>query len=830
MTYTEYAAYVAKRILEALCICAIAAFLTLALQARGIVQPIEHTWLKASYGFLANYIDALPVKIGSWYRVLNWWSLPILSAIFTHLVFGPKQQRPIYLRKKGVLYSYGGIDVDPNAGCRGGLILGKTGAGKTQICINPRNHSMLINNPGVERPDWATSDAAKQFDAYREEFNQSYNKVEDEINDLISKREALSKKITPIQDRLITSMLSLVRATNKADFHATFSADLFGEHPSQQLSLKFKEESHTLNAEELLGFFKWVALTQRSGKLTGLPLFKGEIGKVISEYTELLSEDAALDAEINVLYYLLQVKKSDMQRFADTIKPLRFLIPPIGMVIFGAKGNEWQNAVPMLHHYKRDEDLCLLQTRPVGAPPDWKPPAKFNLIGYENFPADTYAKLLCDTAAAVTGDTEQNFFAVQARDGIANGIRLMRAIRAAQITKGVPKQKRIIPNLALLARVLSAIPIYNEWMTSIGAAPSEQEVEEMVRDEKTGVRMPQRVKKKIPATLASDDLRLAREKLEKTYWGLPDETRGGVMGNIRNVINPFTEPDVADVFCDESTFDINEICYGKVICLAMPQLFAVQRMYVATIIKTLTYQIAMNIFDLRKDNTAYTNRNVVIIDSDEHQVSAGQEDQQVDRTREAQFTLYAATQSRLALYMRYGGKEKAQPVLSNLANVFICTSANDDCAEESVKVIGEATQVEKSYSSSGGMKGGSTSYSYKEKPFFTKGALKMLPPFHVIFVPAEGKFIYRYMIVMPVTPDGKTPAWWFGSWNPWAWLYDWNKLPLPKSLKPKNTIPPWKAKAPAKAQIRYLLGLDGTWIILKELTRKNAMKMAMSGR
>ena len=826
MTITQYIFYVMGRIVESLFIACCGGAAIHYAQFYNWINPVKHTWVRTAYRAVADYITLLPADVGHWWLHLNWWSWPVLSALACHVVLGPKQQRPVYLKKENILFSYGRVDVDHNAGCRGGLILGKTGAGKTQICINPRNHSILTNNPGVEKKEWKGSDAAREFDAYRQEFISAYKKVEGEINTLVKQRTELAGKISPIQDKLISSMIALVRSTNKKDFHATFSADVLNEFPDQKLMLKFREESHSLTAEELLDFFKWISLTQRSSKITSLPMFKGNIGTIITQYTELLSADTAIDAEINVLYYLLQVKGADLQRFADAIKPLRFSVPPVGMVIFGAKGNEWQNAVPMLHHFNRDEDMCLLQTRPVGAPPDWRPPAKFNLIGYEQFPADTYAKLLCDTAAAVTGDTEQDFFAVQARDGIANGIRLMRAIRDAQIAKGITKENRLIPNLALLARILSALPIYNEWMVAVGAAPSEKEVEEITRGP-NGERVPQRVKKRVPATLASDDLRIAREKIEKTYWGLPDETRGGVMGNIRNVIGPFTEPEVAEVFCDESTFDIGEICYGKVICLAMPQLFAVQRMYVATIIKTLTFQIGLNIFDLRKDNAAYTNRNVVLIDSDEHQVSAGQEDQQVDRTREAQFTLYAATQSRSALYMRYGGKEKGITVLSNLANVFICTSGNDDCAEESVKVIGEAVQIEKSYSGSGGGKGSSTSISYKEKAFFTKGALKMLPAFHVIFVPAEGKYIYRFMIAMPVTPDGKTPPWWFGSWNPWAWLYTAKWLPLPKWLKPSNTIPPWKARAPLKAQIRYLLGLDGTWIVLQDLKRKAAMKMAM---
>jgi hypothetical protein len=806
-----------------------AAWLLHWLQTHGWLDPVSYRWFTTAWRWV--YTDGhipLPKKPGIWFTYIQWWSWPLLGGLLAHLFFGPKQTRPIYLKYPRTLYSYGGIKVDHNAGCRGGIILGKTGAGKTQNCINPRNHSMLINNAGVEHKSWASSETKRQFDSLRTEFLDTYSKVESEISKLAAERQSLQNKIKPIQDHIVSSLIASVRSYGKENLHTSFSQPVFDGMP-EHLKLRFMEESHTISPLEILSLFDWARRAQRFNDLSSMPMVSGALGSKINEYADLIVEDSSYDAEISRLYYLQQIKRADLQRFADTIKALRFEFPPIGMLVLGAKGNEWQNVVPMLHHYQRDEDLCLLQTRPVGAPPDWQPPAKFNLIGYDAFPSDTYAKLLCDASAAVTGQTEQDFFTTQARDAIGNGITLLRAIRNAQVIKNIPKVKRLVPNLATLARILTALPVYNTWMTEIGAAPKEVEDTEVVIDPKTGERTLNRVKKKLPPTLASDELRMAREKIEKTYWGLPDETRGGVMGNIRNVISPFTEPEVAQVFCEESTFDISELCNGKVICIAMPQIFAVQRMYVATIMKTLTFQIGLNIFDLRKDNPLYSNRNTVLIDSDEHQVSAGQEDQQVDRTREAQFTLYAATQSRSALYMRYGGKEKAIPVLSNLANGFICQSGNDDCAEESVKLIGEATQPETTHSKGGG------STSYKEKPFFTKGALKMLPPFHVIFVPAEGKFIFKLLISMPVTPDGKTPPWWFGSWNLWHWFACSIHLPvkikiwrLKIPVRPKSIIYPWAGKAPVKAQIRYLLGLDGTFICLKYLTRKKALKMALT--
>jgi hypothetical protein len=39
-------------------------------------------------------------------------------------------------------------------------------------------------------------------------------------------------------------------------------------------------------------------------------------------------------------------------------------------------------------------------------------------------------------------------------------------------------------------------------------------------------------------------------------------------------------------------------------------------------------------------------------------------------------------------------------------------------------------------------------------------------------------------------------------------------------------LPPWRAKAPFAAQWRYLLGKDGTFIVLDQMTRKKAEKLA----
>ncbi len=107
-----------------------------------------------------------------------------------------------------------------------------------------------------------------------------------------------------------------------------------------------------------------------------------------------------------------------------------------------------------------------------------------------------------------------------------------------------------------------------------------------------------------------------------------------------------------------------------------------------------------------------------------------------------------------------------------------------------------------------------------------KRELRSLPPFHVIFAPAEGKWLYRKCIAMPATADGGIPPWWFGDWNPLHWASHF--LGLPEQLgglrlhPGEDFVPPWRASAPLRAQLRMLSGLDGTFIILGGVSSRGA--------
>ena len=67
---------------------------------------------------------------------------------------------------------------------------------------------------------------------------------------------------------------------------------------------------------------------------------------------------------------------------------------------------------------------------------------------------------------------------------------------------------------------------------------------------------------------------------------------------IANYLQPFITPEIAQVFCPAAnTFDFADIDRGKIICVAMPQKFQIERRYVNTFLKMLFYTHALRRFD-----------------------------------------------------------------------------------------------------------------------------------------------------------------------------------------------------------------------------------------
>jgi hypothetical protein len=467
----------------------------------------------------------------------------------------------------------------------------------------------------------------------------------------------------------------------------------------------------------------------------------------------------------------------------------RYRAAPWGGFICGEKGNEWGMLERLLRCHGRAEDLCVLRTRPAHAPHGWRPRERLNLLSMDEVPADTYAKLIVETSLATEEATSRDeFFIPQARDKIAWGLRLVRAVAACRRSSGGCTDQTF--GLLTLLDILTVQESYRRYLLDCTAD--------------------------LPGLEESEAFAEARFQLENNYWSQPPDQLGGVRSTIYNFLVPFTEPEIAEVFCADSTLDLREVQEGRVITLAIPQKFAVQRRYVATLIKSMVYQIVLERFDRGPEDPGWIARNVVLVEQDEWQRHAVAADCDVDIVREANGAVYAATQSQNAVWLKLGGRERAAPLIANLRNRWICQAATEECAEESSALVSARMSREVSFSRGSG--GSTTNVSFVERPLLPKREIRSLRPFHVVFAPAEGAWHYRKCIAMPSTPDGEIPHWWFGDWNPLHWAA--HAVGAPERIacltlhRGARHVLPWRAAAPMRAQLRWLLGLDGTFIVL----------------
>jgi len=703
----EYSRYVLLRLVEALAIALGAALLALALQRSGRLSPL-------ALAALHRVATGSP-RAGKSLDWAGWWARPLAWALLAHLLLGPKQRRPVYLRIPGAMYAYAGIAVDRNAGCRGGCITGATGSGKTLACIVPRLHSLCVNEAGIERIEWRGSRASREFLELR--------------RDVRGRRQADLREIARLVARRSEATSEALQSASRAP--------LAGGSPDGGLARKIAE----------------------------------------------------IDAEIGRLRHVCDSRDRALRDASDACREARYRVAPWGGFVCGEKGNEWQMMEPLLRHHGREEDLCILGTRPAWAPREWTPPVRFNLVSMDEVPADTYARMIVETGlSAEETATRDEFFVPQARDKIAWGIRLIRSVRRADPSRSAPG-----PSLLSLLDILTVQESYRRYLL--------------------------RCMSENPLLADSADFGEARFQLENNYWSQPADQLGGVRGTLYNFLVPFAEPEIAEVFCRDSTFELRSIARGRVVCLAVPQKFALQRRYVATLMKTLAYQIILQRFDGRRDHPDWLERNVILVEQDEWQRHAIRADCEADVVREARGAVYAAAQSQNAVWAKLGGRESAAPLLANLRNRWICQAATGECAEESSQIAGGRIARELSYSA--GPDSRTTNVSFAERPHLPARELRALAPFRVVFVPAEGPWLYRKCIAMPATPDGGIPPWWFGDWNPLHWAA--RLLGLPETLAGlrmhpgADFVPPWRASAPARAQLRWLAGLDGTFIVTGQM-------------
>jgi type IV secretory pathway TraG/TraD family ATPase VirD4 len=403
------------------------------------------------------------------------------------------------------------------------------------------------------------------------------------------------------------------------------------------------------------------------------------------------------------------------------ITPLLFQVfanePTWGGLCIDDKGLYWETLSAMAKHFGREDDLFLLQVCPEGASHGWQPRHTYSLTSDRSIPYNTFAKAVVDTASSLGQAGDKGFFRNQAQTHIAAALETLREIGAD-------------------------VTLENAYHLLL----DERDLEEALGDlATTGHLSPRR--------------RELADHFRSRFLSQPPEQIGGVKETIANYLQPFITRDIAQVFCaGANTFDFADIDRGKIICVAMPQKFQVERRYVNTFLKMLFYTHALRRFDKSAEDRK--NDNLLILWADEAQrfVTASEEGMSdyncIDVIREAQATVVAAAQSSTS-FVPPLGREKARVFTLNLRNRLIFKAADEEGALESADFLGKHRVIKKSWGYNGGRM--SRNFSEQEDHKIKPHLLRNLPKHTAVVIHCERG--HRRELLPPIEPDGRVCAW-----------------------------------------------------------------------
>jgi type IV secretory pathway TraG/TraD family ATPase VirD4 len=390
--------------------------------------------------------------------------------------------------------------------------------------------------------------------------------------------------------------------------------------------------------------------------------------------------------------------------------------PTWGGLCIDDKGIYWETLSQMAKHFGREDDLILLQVRPDEAASTWQPRHTYNLTSDRSIPFNTFAKAVVDTAASLGQAGDKPFFKNQAQTHIAAALETLREIGAD-------------------------VTLENAYHLLL----DQSDLDEAMTDLASGHQTMRR--------------RELSEHFTNRFLSQPPEQIGGVKETIANYLQPFITPEIAQVFCATgNSFDFADLDRGKIICLAMPQKFQMERRYINTFLKMLFYTHALRRFD--KPANERERDNLLILWADEAQrfVTASEDGMSdyncIDVIREARATVVAAAQSSTSFFPPLG-REKARVFTLNLRNRLIFKAADEDGAAESADFLGKKRVIKKSW----GYHSGRTSrnYSEQEEHKIKTHLLRNLAKHIAVVVHCERGHCKK--LLPPLEPNGKVCRW-----------------------------------------------------------------------
>jgi type IV secretory pathway TraG/TraD family ATPase VirD4 len=404
------------------------------------------------------------------------------------------------------------------------------------------------------------------------------------------------------------------------------------------------------------------------------------------------------------------------------ITPLLFQVftnePTWGGLCIDDKGIYWETLSEMAKHFGREDDLILLQVRPDDAASIWQPRHTYNLTSDRTVPYNTFAKAVVDTAASLGQAGDKAFFKNQAQTHTAAALETLREIGAD-------------------------VTLENAYHLLLDQSDLDEAMSDLASGDQTARR------------------RELAEHFANRFLSQPPEQIGGVKETIANYLQPFITPEIAQVFCPaKNSFEFADLDRGKIICVAMPQKFQMERRYINTFLKMLFYTHALRRFDKPADERGRDNLLILWADEAQRFVTASEDGMSdyncIDVIREARTTVVAAAQSSTS-FIPPLGREKARVFTLNLRNRVIFKAADEEGALESADFLGKKCVIKKSWGYHSGKM--SRNYSEQDEHKIKPHGLRNLQKHTAVVVHCERG--HRRKLLPPIESDGQICRWFY---------------------------------------------------------------------
>jgi hypothetical protein len=383
--------------------------------------------------------------------------------------------------------------------------------------------------------------------------------------------------------------------------------------------------------------------------------------------------------------------------------------PEVGILALDTKGDLSEPLARIADDLNCRDSLVQLEVRPENAPPDWKPAVTMNFLADTSIPYSTYAKIIVDVATAAGQKGGQTFFKVAAQTAIQNTLAALAALNRPV-------------TIPACAEVIASTTKFEEMATAL-----------------------LNLSKAKPALFPL--VHYFHELIKQ-----PPEQLGGVRSTIFNYLQPFTAPDIAEIFCPEKpTFSLSEIDQGKLISVKIPQKYQMEKKYVGLLLKVLFYLHALRRYDLTQEQRGQKNLIVMVLDEAQETVLVSEDGfsdyNVIDKIRGARATTINSTQSPTSYIPPMGGRDKAEVFLLNLGNKIYFTAADKQASEMIADAIGKHTVKQRTYGCSAGKS--TMSWREEDEHWIKPHDLRNLPKHTAIIKHCERHF--RKIVLKPTS-------------------------------------------------------------------------------